>query len=60
MVALSPEAAMQLQATLDKNGEAEVGGYWIVAGMISASMVERPMSNPNPNPNPNHGREANV
>ena len=52
MVALSPEAAMQLQATLDKDGEAEVGGYRIVAGMISASMVERPMSNPNPKPLP--------
>ena len=44
VVALSAEAAMQLQATLDKDGEAEVGGYRIVVGIISARMVERPMS----------------
>ena len=44
VVALSAEAAMELQATLDKDGEAEVGGYRIVAGMVSASMVEKPMS----------------
>jgi len=44
VVALSAEAAMELQATLEKDGEAEVGGYRIVAGMVCASMVEKPMS----------------
>jgi len=44
VVALGDEAAMALQATLDQEGEAEVGGYRIVAGMVSVSMVERQMA----------------
>jgi len=44
VLALSPEAATALQATLDADGEAEVGGYKLSAGMVSARMVEKPPS----------------
>ena len=39
ILALTPEATMAVQAILDKEGEAEVGGFKIVSGMMSAAMV---------------------
>ena len=41
VLALSLEAAVQLQATLDADGEAEVGGFKIGAAMVRAAMVEK-------------------
>ena len=46
VLALSPEATMELQAALARDGEAEVGGFRILAGMVSATMVEKPISTP--------------
>jgi len=39
ILALTPEATMALQATLDKEGAADVGGFRIAAGMMSAVML---------------------
>ena len=44
VLALSPEATMELQAALERDGEAAVGGFRILAGMVSAAMVAKPMS----------------
>ena len=39
VLALSREATIELQAVLDKDGEAEVAGYKITSGMVTASEV---------------------
>ena len=44
ILALSPEATMALQETLSKDGEADVDGFRIVAGMLSAVMVPTKLS----------------
>ena len=42
VLALRPDEAMELQARLETEGEAEVGGYTLRRGMFSASMVATP------------------